>query len=126
MIRTCHSLRAHKTTFPSTMSSVVVENRLPVEPVTSLATLPSLEEIPSEPTKSFAEGPDKVDVVEVPVAPFADASAVDPYVNTNVSIQAPPTTAPSRLQHMREAASYLSFFLAGYKLRNRPLRFWRY
>lgn len=126
MIKTLISNSFYPQSYLHPMSSVVVETRLPVEPTTSLITLPDngrrddLEEIHSDPTKSFAESP--IDIAEVPVVmqlPFIDGVTVNasPNLNLNVSIQEPPmTVAPSRLQHMREAASYLSFFLAGYKL----------
>lgn len=109
------------------MSTVVVENRLPLEATlpASLATLQEselrdLEDTQSDPTKSFPETLDEIALAPIVVPlPFAGGlpAAGDPLASArlNVSVQEPVAETPSRLQHMREAASYLSFFLAGYK-----------
>lgn len=106
------------------MSSVIVETRLPVEPVTNIVALPKIEDhdldqASLDSPKILAFTPEEGDIAEVSTPtqlPFVDATVVDSETNVKVSIQAPPTAAvPSRLQYTREAAAYLSFFLAGYK-----------
>ena len=103
------------------MTSVIVETRLPVEPVANIVTLPAIDgHDPDQNTSDSTKiSPEEVDIAEVSTPtqlPFDDAIVVDSGLNVKVSIQAPPTAAvPSRLQYTREAAAYLSFFLAGYK-----------